>query len=98
MSGAERSASPRVLVPLRSTALSIAAAIGLAGGFVAGCGDGGSDHPTAAPSSASLTAPAPESQADAVRALGSEGPLQVVHGARSVVVASARSGIDAHDL
>ena len=98
MSGAERSAAPRVHSPLRSVALSIAAATALAGGFVTGCGDGGPDHPAAPSSSTSLTPPAPESQADAVRALGSEGPLQVVRGARSIVVASARSGIDAHDL
>jgi hypothetical protein len=98
MSGAERSASPRVHGTLRSSVLPIAAAVALATGFVSGCGDGGPDHPTAAPSSSSLTSPAPESQADAVRALGNEGPLQVVRGTHSIVVSSTRSGIDAHDL
>lgn len=103
MAGAERSAAPCVLSSRRSLALSIAAATAaatvLAGGLVTGCGDAGPDHPAAASSSASLTRPpAPESQADAVRALRSEGPLQVVRGARAVVVASVRSGIDAHDL
>ena len=33
-----------------------------------------------------------------MRALGREGPLQVVHGTHSLVVSSTRSGIDAHDL
>src|SRR5215471_20840899 len=98
MSGAERAAAPRVHRTLRSSVLPVAAAVALAGGFVTSCGDGGPDHPAAASPSSSLTSPAPESQADAVRALGSEGPLQVVHGTHSIVVSSTRSGIDGHDL
>jgi hypothetical protein len=70
----------------------------LAGGLLAGCGHSSADHPVAASSGASLTPPAAESQAAAVRSLSDEGPVQVVRGARSVVIDNTRSGIDAHDL
>ena len=99
MSGAERSAAPSVRGTCRSSVLAFTAAIALAGGAAAGCGHASTRGPAAASSSPSLTTtPAAQLQADAMRALDQEGPLQVVHGIRSIVVSSARSGTDAHDV
>lgn len=98
MSGAERSAAPSARGPFGSAGLPIAVAILLAGGVVTGCGQTAGGHPAATSSSAALTPPAAQAQAAAVRALSDEGPLQVVHGARSIVISSTRSGTDAHDL
>ena len=98
MSGAERSAAPPIRHRFRSLGLSLGAAIVLAGGTLAGCGHAGADHPVTASSSATLTRPAAEPPADAVRSLDDEGPVQVVRGLRSVVISNTASGVDAHDL
>jgi hypothetical protein len=98
MSVAERSAASPIRGSVRFSTALLAATIAVAGGVVTGCGGSGGDHPVTAPSRTPSSRSAAVAQAEAMRALAAEGPLQVVHGSRSLVVASVRSGIDVHDL